>query len=370
MNEATHKPRGPWHHRVLIGIFSVLLGVLIYWLLGFVVNDIGDWPGPDYAEVERGLVESGLLTEAQTVQREIGDTTRAIEDEKGRQTVLRDSTDNSARTMNQLLEIQRLNLQRNVTPTEPEQRTLREAQQLFVTNQQAYQQANERVATLTERLRGLEARKRELDRKLEEQRGPARIEYQRRHTTHQLKVAAVKLAVLVPLLGLAVGLFLKRRGSVYAPAIYALGIATLVKVLLVMHQHFPRKYFKYVLILAALALVARVLAGLLRTAAFPRREWLLKQYREAYERFFCPCCGFPIRRGPLRYAFWTRRSLARVSAAAVHEGAAAAEGPYVCPVCSTRLFEECPSCGGIRHALLPACSRCGAEKPMADAKGG
>jgi hypothetical protein len=33
-----------------------------------------------------------------------------------------------------------------------------------------------------------------------------------------------------------------------------------------------------------------------------------------------------------------------------------------CPMCATKLFEECPSCHAIRHSLLPACEKCGAEK--------
>jgi hypothetical protein len=351
---------------VLIGFFSLLLGLLIYWLLGFVVNDIGQWPGPDYTAVERERVDPTLLAESESLLNEIADTTRLIGEEKARQTVLRDSTDNSARTMNQLLEVQRMNLQRSVPSSDTEQQTLREAQQLFVANQQAYQQANERVSSLSERLRTLESGKRGNDRRLEELRMPARAEYQRLFTRHQLKVAAVKLAVLVPLLGIAVGLFLKRRAGLYAPVIHALGVATLVKVLLVMHEHFPRRYFKYVLIVAALVLVGRILVFLIRSAAFPRREWLLRQYREAYERFFCPCCGFPIRRGPLRYAFWTRRSLPKVSASVGVGSPLEADTPYVCPACSTRLFEECPSCGAVRHSLLPACMRCGVEKPLGE----
>lgn len=367
MNTAPPPLRGPWHHRVLIGFLTLLLGVLIYWLLGFVVNDIGNWPGPDYVAVEQEKVDRDLLAEEVVLGREVEETRRAIEEEKARQEVLRDSTDNSARTMNQLLEIQRLNSQRSVASTEQEQGTLREAQQLFIANQKAYQQANEQVSTLSDRMRSLEARTRESGRRLESQRVSARLEFQQRHTRHQLKVAVVKLVVLVPLLALAVGLFLKRRGSLYAPAIHALGVATLLKVLVVMHQHFPRVYFKYVLIVAALALVIRVLVFLLRAAAFPKREWLLRQYREAYERFFCPCCGYPIRRGPLRHAFWTRRTLARVSATAAADAGGAAETAYVCPVCCTRLFEEFPACHGIRHSLLPACSHCGAEKALPDA---
>lgn len=363
MTQPLINPRGPWHHRVLTAGFSLLLGVLFYWLLGFVVRDIGAWPGPDYAEVERRLVEPALITEGEALLGQIEDHKRATTEDQGRQQVLRDSTDNAARTMGQLVEIQRLNAQRGVTTTEAEHGALRDAQQLFLAHQQQYQSINEKIAAQSEQLRGLEARQRDVERGLEAQRRPAREEFQRLAVRHQLKLAAVKLAMVVPLLAGVVVLFLKYRHGLYAPAIYALGLATLAKVLQVMHEHFPRRYFKYILLIAALLLVGRILMYLLRLAAFPRPDWLLKQYREAYEHYFCPVCNFPIRRGPLRFAFWTRRSLKRLPVPA--DAAAEGDPPYVCPVCSTRLFEECPACHRTRHSLLPACAHCGAQRQTA-----
>ena len=76
----------------------------------------------------------------------------------------------------------------------------------------------------------------------------------------------------------------------------------------------------------------------------------------------CPVCEHPIRRGPLQHLFWTRRSLKKLQVPSA--GGPTSDQPYICPVCATRLFEECPACKGIRHALLPACQHCGAEKPL------
>lgn len=354
--------RGPWHHRALIALLSTLLGALIFWLLGFLVRDIGTLPGPAYADIEKRLVDPSIASELDRLQLDIEEATRSINAEKTAQAVLRDSTDNSMRTMNQLLDLQRLSLQRGNTPTTPELEALRDAQQLFLKTQREYQETNERVARQTASLQSLESRQRELQRLLETQRLPANLEFQNLHARHQLKLAAFKLSILVPLLALAVVLFLRWRNHPYAPVAHAFGIATLAKVLLVMHEHFPRRYFKYILIIAALLLVARVLVHLIRIAAFPRRDWLLRQHREAYEHHFCPICNYPIRRGPLRFAFWTRRSLRRLPAPL--DSSNEPESPYTCPVCATRLFEECPSCHAIRHSLLPACSRCGAEHPL------
>jgi hypothetical protein len=349
--------RGPWTHRVLIGFATVLVGLLFYWLLGFVMSDIGSIAGPDWRDVETRLVDANLLRRETELQREIADTQRAIQDESARQTVLRDRADNAETTMNQLVELQKLNLQKGMPASETEQQALAESQQLFLDTQRQYQAVNERVAELTGQLRQLESEQRNTSQTLADARRPAREEYDLLRHRHQLKLGFAKLAVMVPLLGLVVFLLLKPGGRVYRPIAYAAGAAIALKVMLVMHEHFPRKYFKYILILAALAAALLLLIYLLLMLAFPKPSWLLRQYREAYERFLCPICAFPIRRGPLRFAFWTRRTAKRLVGAGTPPPEP--ETPYACPVCGTRLYEECPQCHQVRATLLPACSACG-----------
>jgi hypothetical protein len=356
----THK--GPWTHRLLVYFFTVLFGLLIYWLLGFVMRDIETWPGPNYGEIEKRLGDPKLTAEAARIQAQIDEAKRATESRQQRQKVLRDSTGNSEKTMNQLLELQKLTLQKGLTPSADEAKALAESERLFLANQTKYQEMNDQIAALSEQLGDLQNRQRSVEEKLAALRGPIQEEYNRLQARHQFKLAACKLAVLLPLLALAVWLFLKKRTSLYAALIHGFSLALLVKVGVVMHEYFPRRYFKYVLIGIAIVLVTRILVYLLRAMAFPKLDWLLKQYREAYERYFCPVCGHPIRRGPLKHLFWTRASLKKLH---VPDGAAAgADEPYTCPVCATALFEECPACKHIRHSMLPACTYCGATKQL------
>lgn len=44
--------KGPFRHRVLVMLFTGMLTLLVYWLLGFFMQDIDRWPGPVYAELE------------------------------------------------------------------------------------------------------------------------------------------------------------------------------------------------------------------------------------------------------------------------------------------------------------------------------
>ena len=175
-----------------------------------------------------------------------------------------------------------------------------------------------------------------------------------------------KLAFLLPLLLVAGFLFVKMRSGTYGLMVYAFGIGLAWKLYEVNldHDFFPRRYFKYILILTCLAVAIRVLVYLLRMIAFPKRDWLLRQYREAYEAFLCPVYGYPIRRGPLKFMFWNRRSIKRLAVSPA-EGADANQ-PYTCPCCSTRLYEPCPSCQAVRPSLLPSCEKCGATRPIGE----
>jgi predicted RNA-binding Zn-ribbon protein involved in translation (DUF1610 family) len=190
---------------------------------------------------------------------------------------------------------------------------------------------------------------------------PARVEYDQAIAQHRLKLAFFQLALLVPILGVAAIAVIRKRSSLYFPLFLAFGVATLVKVTLVMHEYFPTRYFKYILIVALLIAVAGLLVYFIRSIAFPKLPWLAKQYREAYERFFCPVCEYPIRTGPRRFLFWTRRSVAKMG---VGLDPAAPDEVYSCPACGSQLYEECPACHKIRHSLLPHCAHCGAEKSM------
>jgi hypothetical protein len=360
--KAPRTTKGPWIHQLLIGVFTVLFGLLIYWLSGFVMRDIATWPGPDYSQVATRFTDAGLAKEAAALTAQIAETQRATSTRKQRQAVLRDSTSNSEKTMNQLLELQRLTLQKGLAPPAEEAKALAESQRLFLANQTKYQEMNDQIAALAEELDKLEDRQRVVAARLEVNRPTIQAEFARLQSAHQFKLAAAKLGVVVPLLVLAVWLFRTRRHNLYAPLIHGFGLAVLVRGTVVLHEHFPRRYFKYILIVIAIALVASILVCLLRAVAFPKVEWLLKRYREAYEHFLCPVCNHPIRRGPLKDLFWTRSSLKklRVPAGAVN----VVDEPYVCPVCATRLFEPCTACQQIRHALLPACTHCGDEKPI------
>jgi predicted RNA-binding Zn-ribbon protein involved in translation (DUF1610 family) len=243
--------------------------------------------------------------------------------------------------------------------SESEKANLSASLKSFLESQKNYQSLNQAIAELTSKKLGLEDEKRQIEQQIAEQRKPAQREYQKLYEAHRLRLAVYQLAIVVPFLLAAGYLLLAKRGSIYFPLFLAFGGASLLKVALVVHEYFPSRYFKYALIVVLLGVVARLLIYCIRTVAFPKTEWLAKQYREAYERFLCPVCEYPIRTGPRKFLYWTRRTVHSV----LPQGdVASAEEPYTCPSCGTAVFETCPSCQKVRHALLAHCEHCGAKK--------
>lgn len=354
--------KGPWTHRLAVWVFTTAFGVLIIWALGFVLQDIGKMPGPNYDNLQVQFMDEGALNRASNLQKSITDIEIAQADLKAQQTVLRDSTSESQRTMNQLIDFQRFNLKQDLTPSEKEQQTLAESQQLFLANQKQYQALNQQIAqrgiSLSEMLR----EQRVIDDELAEKRTDVEEEYARLVERNNLKIAGIKLTVLLPLILVTAWLFGKSRSSTYKPMVYAIALAMAYHTILVMHQYLPSIVFRYMLAGTCLLVAGRILYSLLRMVANPQQDWLLKQYRDAYERFLCPVCDYPVRRGPREFLYWTRRTVHKM--ALPQYGTDETESAYTCPMCSTTLFEECSSCRKARHALLPACSHCGDVKSV------
>ena len=352
--------RGTWWQRVLIWAFSVVLTLLVYWLLGFVLNDIGRIPGPDWTEFESTRLDAQLRATGGQLETSIAEVNRQIENQRRRQQLLRESTASSQTTLSQLLQLLRISMEQKTTLPEEQQQALADSQRLFLDNQKQDQEYNDSLSTLQEQLADLNEQQRQHRERLDTAWQPLQEEFDLLQRKHDWRLAAIKIAVLTPLLLVGGYLFARHRNGKYAAMVYALDAALLAKTFLVMHEYFPEEYFKYVLIGSSLVVIGCLLARLLKMVAQPSRDARLKQSREAYEAFHCPVCQFPIRRGPLKFMSWSPRSLRKTSLPIVN----APDEPYTCPSCATPLYEKCENCGAIRHGLLPACEHCGAGKEV------
>lgn len=355
------KPRGPWFHRFLIWLFAIGVSVLTFWLLGYIVRDIDAIQGPEYQAMESAMLDRTLVERHDTLTAEMSDLQRNIANLNERRLLLQNTINTSQQTMHQLLDLQRLSIEKGTQLSEEQDTALTENLDLFLANQTQAQQFNTQLSEMNLTLQGLQAKENEIKAEIDLAKRPILETYDAALRVHRWWLGVYKLAVLLPLLLISALLFARRSAGNYATLVYATGAALAARVLMVMHEHFPAVYFKYILIVASLVIAIAVLIRLLRTVANPRSDWLLKQYREAYTNFLCPICEFPIRRGPLRYVSWTPRSLRKqLVRTSLSDTVNSEDKPYTCPSCSTELFKTCTRCEATRYALLPACDKCGA----------
>ena len=354
------KPKAPWMHRFAVKLFSLLLTVLIFWLLGFLVQDINTIQGPQLSTYEAQELDQVLLSQVEGLSKKIANLDTEISNHKINQELLKNSTENLQKTIGQILDIQKLDQVNRVSRTQEESQAFSNSLNLFLSNQKKFQALNAKVSSLTSEKQKLENEKERLNNQLSTQRNVAENKYKKARENHGYKIAFYKLGILAPFLLLSLFFTFRFRKSNKLPVLLPFAIATCIKVALIIHEHFPSKLFKYILILLLIAVTFKFLIYFISVVASPKLEILIKQYREAYERFQCPLCEYPIRRGPMKYLYWTRKTIHKLNLLpGVYE-----DSEYHCPSCGTGLFETCQTCQQIRHSLLPYCEGCDAHKDI------
>ena len=204
------KSKGTWLHRWAIRFFTLVMAILVFWLLGFLVEDIETLPGPDYATIELKHLDANLVARRDALERQIADLNRQIENQTEKQRTVGDSSRNLQQTINQLLELQKLGLQKNITFSETEQANFTSSLNLFLDNQKKYQELSQTVSNALEQKQALVREKDQAELDIEKQRKPARDEFNDLSQRHQLKLAFLELAVLLPILLVTVAIEIGR----------------------------------------------------------------------------------------------------------------------------------------------------------------
>ncbi len=350
-------PKGPWIHRFSINLFTIIFAILVFWTLGFFVEDIESIEGPDYATIESQHVDPKLLEHTHTNTTKIAMLTNKIAQKHETMRLIADGSRNLQKTISQLTELKRLSIQKSITPSDKDQTNLANSLTQFLDNQKLYQRHNTELSQLIDQKRQLESQQANIRKLIKQQQIPAQQEFDQASTQHYMYLAYLQLLILLPLLLVGAFLVIKYRASIYFPFFLGYGGAILLKISLVIHEYFPARYVKYILIFGLLLAVSKLLVYFIQVVASPKAHWLIRQYMDAYQRFLCPVCEYPIRTGPRKFLFWTRRTVNKL----VLSNTSGEDSPYTCPACGTKLLETCNKCQGIRHSLLPYCQHCNAK---------
>lgn len=354
------KAKGTFWVRFSILLLAIVFGLLIFWSAGFLLDDIRVIKMPDRQAFFKEHIDGSMKKQLEDLETRLQDLEHKhnlISQQRG---FIKDSSGSLKITVDNLFRLKNR-----------DQQLISDAQfgQVLATLdkiikiQDEFKETAERYLKTTNERFVLKKEIRALKKRIETQRQNVQKLFSEKMHRHRIRTTFVKMAFLLPLVLVCTILLVKKRNSIYRLIYFSAAIAIYIKTSLVIHDNFPSRYFKYILTIAMLALVGWGFAWLIRRLVKPKVETLLKQYRQAYERFLCPVCEYPIKTGPRKYLYWTRRTVHKTALTATQETKDTDE-PYTCPACGTSLFEKCESCGNVCHSLLPSCLHCGNKKPI------
>ena len=354
------KAKGTFWMRFSILLLAVVFGILVYWSAGFLLDDIRVIRMPDRNAFFEQHIDKSLQEELEALEmrlQELEHKHNLISQQRG---FIKDSSGSLKITVDNLFKLK-----------SRDQQLISEAQfgqvlstlDKVIKIQDEFKQTADRYLKTTNERFELKKQVKALKKRIEEQKQEIQRQFAEKLHKHRIKTTFVKIAFLLPMVLVCTVLLVRKRRSIYRLIYFSASVAIYIKTALVIHDNFPSRHFKYILTISMLALVGWGFAWLIRRLVKPRIDTLLKQYRQAYERFLCPVCEYPIRTGPRKYLYWTRRTVHK-TALAPDQGNQDADEPYNCPGCVTSLFEKCDSCGKLCHSLLPNCQHCGNRKTI------
>ena len=345
-------------------MLATILTFLWIWLLGFLLDDVGRMKPVSYQEFFGAGMPAELLGEVAEMDLEVRTLERKINRQEQIQRDLQRDLETSGEVMRQMMDLQRLALEKGNAPSVAEREALASAQETFLSSQGQYREANQEIQSANATLFALQERRAALNRRKEAAEAPIRKAYEAKVRTRALIEACVRLGILIPLFLLAAATVRKRWRHPWRPIYLSLLVGTFWALGYEMFEQFPAVYFKYIAIVTAIAITLAFLSWIIRKATSPSPSLVLARNRAANMESVCPVCAFKLSRTPIQAAPSTKRR-GRVP----HEpvGPLAPEGrvDFSCPSCGTGLFEACGECSGPRHSLLPFCEGCGAEAPGA-----
>jgi hypothetical protein len=213
-----------------------------------------------------------------------------------------------------------------------------------------------RLDVVADQQRALDARSEQIDAQLAHAQADADTRYAAAQRRYELTVFGWRLALTLPILLVAVWLFIRHRKSRYWPFIYGFGLFALSAFFVELVPYLPN-FGGYVRVLVGIALT--VFAGLYMLRAFQRyaerkraemqqtqteraRAVVYEKAISAYQKKLCPSCDKPWNLGGDQVSF--------------------------CIHCGLRLFEVC-ACGARNFAFFPFCNQCGTHvMPSVDGK--
>ena len=258
-----------------------LLSFLWIWLLAFLLEDVGRMNPVDYDEVYAAGMPSELIAELRGVNHEVGLLELRIKRQEQIQGVLQRDVESSGKVMEQMMNLQRLALEKGSVPSVVEREALAMAQETFLSSQGKYREANIEIQSANRTLFELQQKRTELETRKGSAEAPIQKEFRARQRARALIEASVRLGILIPLFLVAAATVRRRWRHPWRPIYLSFLVATFWTLGYEMFEQFPAEYFKYIAIVTAIGIVIAFLAWIIRKSTSPSPSLVLARNRAA-----------------------------------------------------------------------------------------
>jgi len=355
------KAKGTFWMRAAIFLLAVLFAVLMYWSVGFLLDDIEVFHRPSSIKFFTQRIDSSLQDKLDVLEMQLRELEHKQKLISQQHEFIKDSSSTLEITVDSLFKLK--NRDQQLISEEQFEQVLASLDKI-VEIQKKYKAMASRYIEITDDKFALEKDIAALKRRMKDRKNAVGKEFSKVVRRHRIKTTIAQTVFVLPLVLVCTVVLIRKRKSIYRTIYGSTALAIYIKTAIFIHERFPTRYFKYIVTGCLLVVVGWGFVWLIRRLARPKVETLLKQYSQAYERFLCPVCEYPIRTGPRRYLYWTRRTAHKVALSGNIPPSDSGYEPYTCPACGTRVFEKCESCGNTRYSLLPNCQVCGAKKEI------
>ena len=132
--------KGSWFNRIAIYAFTALLGVFSYWSLSFLVSDIRYTKGPSWSLFQSQFIDKKDISQKELLVKKIMVLERDITNNQAKQAIIEKSVQSLQKTINQLIELKKMKLERSQVTTPKERVDLTASLEQFLKDQKLYQQ--------------------------------------------------------------------------------------------------------------------------------------------------------------------------------------------------------------------------------------
>jgi exonuclease VII small subunit len=136
------KQKGPKKFRLFLLMLNVVFALLIYWFLGFLMDDISQQPGPSLEDIQKNYQNPTWVNEKKTYTKQLANLSSTIDQHHQQQAILETSINSYRDTMNQLLDLQKASIQKGISFSTESQKNLQNVTDLYLNYQKKFQELN------------------------------------------------------------------------------------------------------------------------------------------------------------------------------------------------------------------------------------